>query len=145
MGDTVNGRVELTMLIRNDSPKSITALTWVVAGTYADGSVQSHTGTVDVISDLLLNRDRFRKGVSRSFKDTLPFAAQNDRPLSVVTRLTMVVFDDDSAVGEQRGFARLAAMRKSMAAQGAEDLDEIQKALKDDTTNARAVGKQRFT
>lgn len=130
LGDAVNGRIQLGMSIRNDSSKTITAFTWVVEGTYADGSVHSHTGTVDVISDLLLNQDVFRPGVTRSFQDTLPVGPHSDKPTSAVTHLTIVVFDDDSAVGDRLVIGRFQSGRGSMAAQEAEELDQIQKALR---------------
>jgi len=133
LGGTINGKAQTDITLRNDSPKTITAWAWTVEGKYADGSTSSHSGIVDVISDLLApnQSQAFRPGVTREFHDALPLGPYGERPISVDTRLTMLVFDDDTAVGDGHRIARFASSRKSMAALEADELDEIQKALKD--------------
>jgi hypothetical protein len=128
-----NGQAELEVTLRNGSQKTITGWAWSSEGRYADGSAKSHSGTVDVISDLL-GPDKnlaFRSATSRTFEDSLPLGASGDLPISAVVHLTMVVFDDDTAVGDPVRIHRFSAGRKSMAALEAEEQDQVEKALKD--------------
>jgi hypothetical protein len=60
----VSDQVQLDMVMRNNSLKTITGLAWIAEGRYADGSLRTHHLTVDVISDLQLDLDTFRPGWS---------------------------------------------------------------------------------
>ncbi|MGO9096042.1 MAG: hypothetical protein ACLQGV_12535 [Bryobacteraceae bacterium] len=128
----VNGRAELEVTLRNGSQKIITAWAWSSEGRYADASTRSHSGTVDVITDLL-GPDKFlafRPGTSRTFEDSLPLGPSAGLPVSAVVHLTMVAFDDDTAVGDPAEIGGFSATRKSMAASEAEELDQVEKAVK---------------
>ena len=128
-----NGLAQVNVTLRNDSQKTISAWMWSVEARYADGSTESHSGTVDVVSDLLESNKglSFRPATSRTFQDAFPLGAHADLPTSAVASLSMVVFDDDTAIGDRVRIARLAASRRSLAADAAEELVEIQKAVKD--------------
>ena len=41
------------VMLTNNSPRTVTAWAWTVEGPYADGSIRSHSGTVDALADLL--------------------------------------------------------------------------------------------
>ena len=128
-----DGLAHLEVTLRNGSQKTITAWAWSSEGRYADASTRSHSGTVDVISDLLgPDKDlAFRSASSRTFEDSLPLGASGDLPTSAVAHLTMVVFNDDTAIGDPVQIRRFSAGRKSMAAREAEEQDQVEKALKD--------------
>jgi hypothetical protein len=129
----VDGWARVEVKLKNDSSKTITAWAWSVEARYVGGSTKLHSGTVDVVSDLL-GPDRalaFRPGTSRTFQDSLPLGENADLPTSAVASLTMVVFDDDTAIGDRLRIGRLAASRSSLAALEAEELQEVQKAVKD--------------
>lgn len=127
------GHAQVDMTLINGTQKTITAWAWSVEARYVDGSTRSHVGTVDVVTDLLLpNKDRaFRSGTSRTFEDSLPLGPQGDPPTSAVASLTMVVFADQTAIGDRLEIGRLAALRKSLADLEAHELQDIQKALND--------------
>jgi hypothetical protein len=128
-----NGRARLEVTLTNWSQKTITAWAWSVEGRYADTATGSHSGTVDVISDLL-GPDKnavFRPATSRTIEDSLPLGANGDLPVSTVAHLTMVVFDDDTAIGSPVEIQRFSALRQSMATSEAEELDKIEKAVQD--------------
>jgi hypothetical protein len=136
LAGVTNGRVSVHLVFRNNAAKTITALAWQVDGEYADGTKASHAGTVDVISDLLPgNQGGFRPGVSREFSDALPLA-NGAKPVSVTAHLTMLVYEDDSAIGERDRIARFASARRSMAASEADELQSIETALKADAPKA---------
>ncbi len=129
----IDGLAHLEVTLRNGSQKTITAWAWSSEGSYADASTKSHSVTADVISDLL-GPDRnmvFRPATTRTFEDSLPLGASGDLPSSAVVHLTMVVFDDDTAIGDPVEIRRFSATRKSMAASAAEEMDQVEKALKD--------------
>lgn len=86
---------------------------WTVEGQYAGGSTRSHSGTVDALSDLLAvqlepGKDAaFRPGTSRTFMDSLPLGSSGDLPTSTTAKITMVVFDDNTAIGDTVIFVAL--------------------------------------
>jgi hypothetical protein len=131
-GDSANVDVTLT----NNSPRTVTAWAWTVEGRYADGSTKSHSGTVDALTDLLAaqlqpEKDAaFRPGTSRAFPESLPLGSKGDLPTSTTAKLTMVVFDDNTATGDAVYIHRLAAERKGQAARYADELAKIDEALK---------------
>jgi hypothetical protein len=98
-----NGRAQVDVTLGNHSQKTITAWTWSVEARYADGSTKSHSGTVDVLSDLLEPNIglSFRPATSRTFQDAFPLGANADLPTSAFASLSMVVFDDDTAIGDR--------------------------------------------
>jgi hypothetical protein len=114
----------------------VTAWAWTVEGQYADGSTKSHSGTVDALTDLLavqlqLGKDTsFRTGTSRTFPESLPLGPSGDLPTSTTAKMTMVVFDDDTATGDTVKIRRLAAERKEQAGRYADELAKIDEALK---------------
>jgi hypothetical protein len=131
-GESASVDVTLT----NNSPRIVTAWAWTVEGQYSDGSTKSHSGTVDALTDLLavplqLGKDTsFRTGTSRAFPESLPLGPSGDLPTSTTAKMTMVVFDDDTAIGDAVKIRRLAAWRKEQAASYANELAKIQEALK---------------
>ena len=122
--------------LTNNSPRIVTAWAWTVEGRYADGSTRSHSGTVDALVDLLAaqlqpGKDAaFRSGTSRTFQESLPLGPSGDLPTSTNAKMTMVVLDDNTAIGDVVNIRRLAAERKGQAASYANELAKIQEALK---------------
>ncbi len=133
IGGAVNGRVQTEMSIRNDSPKTITALAWTVEGKYADGTIEDHSGTVDLINELLVpeKSELFLPGITRKIPDALPLGAKGEKPVSVSAHLTVVVFEDDTAIGDQVRIHRIEADRRSQARLVNEDLVALDAVLKD--------------
>jgi hypothetical protein len=127
---------DVDVTLTNNSPRIVTAWAWTVEGRYADGSTRSHSGTVDALVDLLgaqLQPEKdaaFRSGTSRTFQESLPLGSSGDLPTSTTAKMTMVVLDDDTAVGDAVKIRRLAAERKGQAASYANELAKIQEALK---------------
>jgi len=133
----VNGEsASLDVTLTNNSPRIVTAWAWTVEGRYADGSTRSHSGTVDELVDLLAAQPQpgkeaaFRSGTSRTFQESLPLGPSGDLPTSTTAKMTMVVLDDDTAIGDAVKIRRLAAERKGQAASYANELAKIQEALK---------------
>jgi hypothetical protein len=131
-GESANVDVTLT----NNSPRIVTAWAWTLGGRYADGGVRSHSGTVDALTDLLAaqlqpEKDAaFRSGTSRTFQESLPLGPSGDLPTRTTAKMTMVVFDDNTAVGDAVYIRRLAAERKAQAASYADELAKIEEALR---------------
>jgi hypothetical protein len=131
-GESASVDVTLT----NNSPRTVTAWAWTVEGQYADGSTKSHSGTVDALTDLLAvqlqlgNDTSFRTGTSRTFPESLPLGPSGDLPTSTTAKMTMVVFDDDTATGDTVKIRRLAAERKEQAGRYADELAKVDEALK---------------
>ncbi|HLN02861.1 MAG TPA: hypothetical protein VK335_26465 [Bryobacteraceae bacterium] len=126
----ITSGVQAKISLRNDSPKTIVAVALTTEARFADGSLQSQSQTIDWISDLLSSKNVFYPGLTRSIETHLPLGLKGDKPVSAVATLDMVVFEDDTSIGDRGSVARLGASRKSMAALEAADLDQIQKALK---------------
>jgi len=131
-GESASVDVTLT----NNSQRIVTAWAWTVEGRYADGSLKSHSGTVDALADLLAEQLQpekdaaFRSGTSRTFQESLPLGSSGDLPTSTTAKMTMVVLDDNTAIGDAVSIRRLAAERKGQAASYAEELAKIEEALK---------------
>jgi hypothetical protein len=123
------GQVDVTL--KNGTQKTITAWAWSVEGKYVDGTSSSHTGTVDVLSDLLAPNKNLvlRPATDRTFQDYLPLGQKGDPPTSAIAGLTLVVFEDDTAIGDQLEITRFFALRRSVATMEADELLDIQKAL----------------
>jgi len=93
------------------SQKTITAWACLVKARYADASTRSHSGTVDVISDLGARQGlAFRSASAVTFEDSLPLGAKwrPAHPAPLPT-LTMVVFNDDTAIGDPVQIRRFSA------------------------------------
>jgi hypothetical protein len=124
------------VMLTNNSPRAVTAWAWTLEGRYADGSIRSHSGMVDALADLLavqLQPEKdpaFRSGTSRTFYESLPLGPSGDLPTSTTAKMTMVVLDDDTAIGDTVSIRRLAAERKGQAASYADELAKIEEALK---------------
>jgi hypothetical protein len=122
--------------LKNNSPRTVTAWAWTVEERYADGSMKAHSGTVDVLSDLLAVQLQpgtdvaFGPGTSRTFQESLPLGPSGALPTRTIAKMTMVVFDDNTAVGDAVYIRRLAAERKGQAASYAEELAKIEEALR---------------
>jgi hypothetical protein len=130
IGKISNGQVQADMSIRNNSTKTITDLEWVVEGKYSDGSIETRgPHAVDLVNELMpvYKGQTFVPGSTRSFQESLP-AHGNDLPVAS-TRLLMVVFDDDTAVGDFQEVQKFAAGRRSQAASIKAELDEIKQAM----------------
>jgi hypothetical protein len=133
---TNDGSAFVDVTLTNNSPRIVTAWAWTVEGRYADGSTRSHSGTVDALVDLLAAQPQpekdvaFRSGTSRTFHESLPLGPNGDLPTSTTAKMTMVVLDDDTAIGDAVKIRRLAAERKGQAASYADELAKIQEALK---------------
>ncbi len=78
----------------------------------------------------LLTDAAFRPGTSRTFQEFLPLGPSGDLPTSTTAKMTMVVFADDTALGDPMSVHRLAAERKRQAASYAGELATIEQALK---------------
>jgi hypothetical protein len=122
-----NESASVDVTLTNNSPRIVTAWAWTVEGQYADGSTRSHSGTVDALTDLLAaqlqpEKDAaFRPGTSRTFPESLPLSPNGDLPTSTTAKMTMVVFDDNTAAGDAVYIRRLAAERKGQAARYADE------------------------
>ncbi len=125
-----SGRAQVEIFLKNGTAHSVTAWSWLVKGTYPDGSTQVHEGTVDILGATDNQGPlEFRPGNSHQFSDSLP-VVNGTAPSSVTATLTMVVFDDDTATGDRKMIQKFGALRKSMAEMEAEEFAEIQAALK---------------
>ena len=131
-GESAYVDVKLT----NNSPRTVTAWAWTVEGRYADGSMRSHSGTVGALAELLAvqlqpGKDAaFRPGTRRTFGESLPLGPGGGLPASTTAKMTMVVLDDNTAIGDKVAIRRLAAERKGQAASYAQELAKIEEALK---------------
>jgi hypothetical protein len=132
--DSVTGKLAaVEVALTNTSGKTVTAWSYDVEGTYADGSVTRSTATVDDISALLAPETRSRAlapGTSRtSGGTTLPLGKAGDLPTKVEATLTMVVFDDDLAAGDAQSIGRFGGLRRHIAAIMSALLDQVQEAI----------------
>jgi len=80
---------------------------------------------MDLVTDVA-----FRPGTSRTFQEFLPLGPSGDLPTSTTAKMTMVVVDDDTALGDPISVHRLGAERKRQAASYASELAKIEEALK---------------
>lgn len=119
----------IELKLTNNSPRIVTAWAWTVEGRYAGGSSKSHSGTVDAVTELFSDA-AFRPKTSRTFEESLPLGASGDLPTTTSAKLTMVVFDDNMALGDATSIRRLAAERKGQAKSYADELSKIEEALK---------------
>lgn len=82
-GDIVNSHAQIGIAVRNDSPKIITAMAWIMERKYPDGSVQEgREHTVDWITDLLTPGQSFTPGSTRKITDLLPAGTHGENPLA---------------------------------------------------------------
>ncbi len=123
-------RAAVDIELANNSGKTATAWSYVVEGTYADGSVARTTATVDNVTALLTpeTNSGFRSGTSHAFTAMLPLGKLGDIPVTASARLEMVAFEDGSATGDSQAVLRMSGRRRSMAAMMSAMLDEIQAA-----------------
>jgi hypothetical protein len=123
----------VSLNIRNNSHKTITAVKWFVEGRYSDGSVKTSDLDVDWVSDLIIienNQDQsFRPGMERTVPTSLPLGPNGELPVITQAKLTAIVFSDNTGIGDKEQIRIFGAIRKSMANNEAEALNEIDRAF----------------
>jgi hypothetical protein len=107
-------RAEAYIVVTNVSSRRIVTFSYSVSACYADGSEQTTRGKVDLLNSLMLDElrpllgiaqdspalERLGPGDSRKITALFPLSALDQAPVSVAMSITMVVFDDNTAVGE---------------------------------------------
>jgi hypothetical protein len=107
-------RAEAYIVVRNVSSRTITHFSYSVLARYADGSEQTTRGKVDLLNSLMLDElrplsgsaqspgslERLGLGDSRKITALFPLSAEGLAPVSVTTRIVMVVLDDNTALGD---------------------------------------------
>ncbi|MEO8657799.1 MAG: hypothetical protein ABI693_04975 [Bryobacteraceae bacterium] len=121
---TVNEQAQVEILVRNGTNHEVTGYSWVVTGTYPDGSTKSHSGTIDMIGTGSLPA-----GGTKTIDDTLPLK-NGYTPITISASLTMVAFDNNTAVGDKEKVAHFIGIRQDMAQRWAKELAQIDGAMK---------------
>jgi hypothetical protein len=107
-------RAEAYIVVRNVSSRTITHFSYSVLARYADGTEQTTRGKVDLLDSLMLDElrpllgsaqdssalERLGPGDSRKITALFPLSGEGLAPVSVTTRIVMVAFDDNTALGD---------------------------------------------
>lgn len=107
-------RAEAYIVVRNVSSRTITHFSYSVLARYADGTEQTTSDSIDLLSLLMLDElrpllgsaqspssfERLDPGDSRKITALFPLSAEGLAPVSVTTKIVMVAFDDNTALGD---------------------------------------------
>lgn len=130
----------IAIVVSNVSPKTITAYSYTVNATYADGSRETNNAMDDAISELVTDaiapilgmpavHQQFGPGQTRTISAFVPLAADGSAPVSLNAEIPTVVLDDGAAIGDGKDIAILDAGRKrtvNMISLQLTDLADIQ-------------------
>lgn len=134
--------VPVTFQLKNTSAQAIYAFSYAVTARYADGSSQSQSGSVDLLA-LYAQRMRIsaadehflppllRPGeVFSCPPQSVPVSRRNEPPVGAEVEIRMLVFEDRTAIGDERQIASEFRRRQADAVLIAGVLDDLRSAQK---------------
>ncbi len=120
-------RAEAYVVVTNVSSRRIVVFSYSATARYADGSEQTTRHRVDLLTTLMMERlrplgvdqktpsERLGPGDSRKITALFPLSGDGLAPVSVTTRISMVVFDDSTALGELAEIRQLQSQQMEFA------------------------------